>query len=351
MVVDDYNAKGGVLGRQIQIIQRDDNADPGVLPQKADELKAAGVVGIIGAAIDADNEALSVWAKTNHIPIGNGTSADLTMRTTNFSGYNFFCCPPGWTYAKVLAEWAAKQNNINSVYAIATDMGANHAVLDAFWPFMKQLKPSVTDLGEIYTSMTEQDFSTAISAGLAKKPDLLLDLCAGPSGAAFIQQAKQFNAFTLTTVAGPYILGADVSGALGKNYPNGVQAIDNCPFWLTTPEMKAFLQDFNQRTKLYPGSLTIAFYLSTQSLLEAIKKANSTDPDKIVKAWETLTVPDSPIGSYSFDDYDHQGEVSLWMNTSGFSPDFPVAIGLNPIKYQKGAYPTKDDILALRNAK
>lgn len=171
MVVDAYNAKGGVLGKQIELIIRDDNADPGLVGQKADELKAAGVVGIIGAAMDADNEALSVWAKTNHIPIGNGTSADLTMRTTNFSGYNFFCTPTGWTYAKVFAEYVAKQDDIKSVAAIATDMGANHAVVDAFWPFMNQLKPSVTDLGTIYTSMTEQDFSTAISATLAKKPD------------------------------------------------------------------------------------------------------------------------------------------------------------------------------------
>jgi branched-chain amino acid transport system substrate-binding protein len=349
MVVDAYNAAGGVLGRHIELIQRDDNADPGLVAQKADELKAAGVVGIVGAAIDADNEAISVWAKTNHIPIANGTSADLTMRTTNFSGYNFFCTPPGWTYAKILAEWAMTQDKIKSVAAIATDMGANHAVLDAFWPFMNQMKPSVVNLGTIYTSMTEQDFSSAISATLAKKPDLILDLCAGPSGAAWIKQAGQFNVFNLTTVAGPYILGADVTGAIGKDYPAGIMAIDNCPFWLNTPEMKSFLQDFHERTNLYPGSLTMAFYLSTQSLIEAIKKANSTDPDKIVKAWESLTVTTSPIGSYSFDDYDHQGEVSTWMNTSGFSPDFPVAIGLNPIKYQQGIYPTKDEILKLRS--
>lgn len=150
---------------------------------------------------------------------------------------------------------------------------------------------------------------------------------------------------------GMYLLGADVSHALGKDYPEGIIALDNVPWWINTPAMKAFLDDFNSRTNnLYPGSLTIAFYLSTQSLLEAIKKANSTDPDKIVKAWETLTVSDSPVGPYSFDAYDHQAECPTWMNISGFSPDFPVAIGLNPIKYQSGIYPTKDEILALRNA-
>ena len=81
------------------------------------------------------------------------------------------------------------------------------------------------------------------------------------------------------------------------------------------------------------------------------RAANSTDPDAIVKAWETLTVTDSPVGSFSFDAYDHQGEVPTWMNTSGFSPDFPVAIGLNIIKYQQGIYPTQDEIMAARNAK
>ena len=246
MAIDQANASGGLLGRQIQLIIRDDMADPSAVPQKADELKSAGVVGIVGAAMDSDNEAISVWAANNHMPIGNGTSADLQMRTTNFSGYNFFTVLSGGVYAKVMAEWAAKQDNIKSVYAIATDMGANHAVLDAFWPYMNQLKPSVTNAGVIYTSMTEQDFSTAISAGLAKKPDLLLDLCAGPSGGAFIKQAKQFNTFKQTTVSGPYILEAAISTAIGKDYPEGIQAVDNCPFWMNTPEMQAFSKDFQE---------------------------------------------------------------------------------------------------------
>jgi len=354
MVINATNAAGGLLGgRKLNIIKKDDASDPSIVGQKADELKAAGVAGIVGASIDADNEALSVWAKTNRLPTFHGTSADLTMRTTNYSGYGFFPTPTGFSYAHVLVDWIATQNDIKTVYAIATDMGANHAVLDEFWPYLQKVKPSVQKVGEIYTSMTEQDFSSAISSALLKKPDLLLDLCAGPSGAAFIKQATQFNVLATTKMAGPYLLGADVAFALGRDYPQGIVAIDNCPYWLGAadglPDMPAFLSEFVKVTNgVYPGSLSIAFYLSALMLVDGIKAANSTDPDDIVKALEGYTIPASPVGPFTIAAYDHQGETPMWLCTSGFSDKFTQAIGVTNIKYQQGMFPTKDEILALR---
>jgi len=349
MVIDQFNQAGGIMGRQLELLVRDDQLDPTICLQKADELKSAGVVGIIGAAADNDNAALSGWAKTNHIPIAAGTSAELSLRSTNFSGYNFFCTPTGWTYGRILADWAIKKN-FKSVYAIATDVGANHATYDSFAEAIKG--SSIVNLGNVYTSMTESDFSSAITTGLAKKPELLLDLCAGPSGPSFIKQAQQFNTFNVTTVAGTYLLEAAITSAFpDKSYPVGLVATDNCPFWLNTPEMKAFSTAYYKKTNSYPSNATIAFYLSALSLCTAIQTANSTDPDKIVKAWEGMTVTNSPVGSFSFHAYDHQAEVPVYLNTSGYVSDFPIAVGIDPIKYQQGYYPDQNMINSLRAAK
>ena len=198
--------------------------------------------------------------------------------------------------------------------------------------------------------------SSAISSALQKKPDLLLDLCAGPSGASFIKQATQFNVLATTKIAGPYLLGADVAAALGKDYPQGILAIDNCPYWLGAadglPDMPGFLTAFLKASNnVYPGSLSIAFYLSALSLCDAIQAANSTNADAIVKAWEGMTVKTSPVGSFTYDAFDHQAEAPLWLCTSGFSSQFPQAIGVSNIKYQQGVYPTADVINALRAAK
>jgi len=72
-----------------------------------------------------------------------------------------------------------------------------------------------------------------------------------------------------------------------------------CPFFLDTPEMKAFTNDFYSRNKLYPGDLALDFYISTLSLLKAIQKAGTTDTDAVIAAYETLTV-NTPVGTISY---------------------------------------------------
>jgi branched-chain amino acid transport system substrate-binding protein len=173
----------------------------------------------------------------------------------------------------------------------------------------------------------------------------------GPQWPSFIKQAVQFNLFQKTKVAAIYGLDASTSAPLGKDTPEGIQGIMYCPFFLDTPEMKAFQADYGTRVKgQYVNDLTVEYYNATTALLEAIKKANSTDPDKIIPVWEKLTVT-SPIGTFSYDDYDHQAEVPIWWVTSKNSPDYPITIGTNLVKFQQGIYPTKDEITALRAAK
>ena len=43
---------------------------------------------------------------------------------------------------------------------------------------------------------------------------------------------------------------------------------------------------------------------------------------------------DTPIGSVHYRDFDHQAMMPIWYVTSGYSDDYPLAIGLNPTKYQ-----------------
>jgi len=343
MAINAINASGGLLGRPVTLIEKDDRLDPAVVPQRADELKAAGVAGIIGASSDSTFAALATWAGANKIPIAGGTSADLSVRTTAFNRYLFFTSPVGWVYGNVLAQQVAKMDNIKTIYTIATDVGANHVAYDAFWSIIPTLKPGIQNIGNVYTSMTEQDFTSVISAGVAKKPDMLFDLCAGPSGSAFIQQALQFDTFNKTKVMGLYLLGADITTPFKDKYPVGVDAIDLCPYWLDTPPMKAFLDEFYKQEHLYPGSLSIALYNSAISMIAAIQKANSTDPDAMIKAWETMSV-DTPSGKMTFNPYDHQGDLPLFYCTSGYLPNFPLAVGVKNVTYQQGVYPTEAQI-------
>lgn len=349
MAVDNLNAKGGLLGRQVQIITRDDLGDPSQVPQAASALKSAGVVGIVGTFLDACDSSLFEWSKDNRMIISSCDDDQLNYRTTSYQNNLFFLAPTGTEFGTVFAQSIANQNDVNSVYTLASDVATSHGTYESFWNTMKTLKPSVVNAGSVFVGQTETDLTNNINAALARKPDLVIVLVNGPVWANFVQQGSAFKFFEKTKVATSLNMGAENTVGFGKNYPAGIQAAMTGPFWLDTPEMKAFTNQFYSKYNFYPGELSIDYYVSMLAYTEAIKKAGSTDTDKVIAAYETLTL-NTPLGTVSYNDYSHQANVPIWYGTSMISPDYPIAIANNMVKYQDNLYPTKDKILALRVA-
>jgi branched-chain amino acid transport system substrate-binding protein len=190
------------------------------------------------------------------------------------------------------------------------------------------------------------DFTNNINSVLAKKPDLFLSGIAGPPWPSFVQQAQRFDFFTKTKTLGTYLLGSELTTPFGKSYPEGIQSSTWAPFYDTSiAGMKAFSDAYFAKTKLYPADLTMIRYVSALAITNAIKQAGSTDPDKIVAAMETINL-DIPTGKIHYNSY-HQANLPIYMVTSGYSNDFPIAIGLNPVRYQDDVYPTADQVKAL----
>lgn len=351
MAIDKENASGGVLGRKVEMMVRDDQADPSVVGQKASDLKSAGCVGIIGSFMDAVSAVLLQWGNDNKFIISGATDTVLADRTTKFSKYLFYAHAVNLAISNVFFKEISKMNDVKSVYFLSGDVVVAHDIYDSFWASMAKTKPSVTNLGATWVGSMEMDFSSSIGAISAKKPDLIITGLGGPQWPAFIKQAGQFGLFKTTKLAAIYGLDASTSTPLGKDTPEGLYGIVYCPFFLDTPEMKAFQSDFATRVKgQYVNDLTLDYYNATYALCEAVKKANSTDTDKIIAAWETLTI-DTPVGKLSVRDFDHQLEAPIWWVTTKNVPEYPIVTGTNLVKYGKELYPTKDEILALRAKK
>jgi branched-chain amino acid transport system substrate-binding protein len=351
MAIDKENASGGVLGRKVEMVLRDDQADPSVVGQKASDLKASGCVGIVGSFMDAVSTALNQWGNDNKFLIAGATDTVLADRTTKFSKYVFFHQAVNLATSSVFSQEISKMNDVKSVYYLSGDVVVAHDIYDSFWASMAKSKPSVTNLGVTWVGSQEMDFSSSIGTILAKNPSLIITGLGGPQWPAFVKQAVQFGLFQKCKVTAMYGLDASTSTPLGKDTPEGIYGIMYCPFFLDTPEMKAFQADFGARVKgQYVNDLTLNYYNATYALLEAIKKANSLDTDKIIAAWETLTL-NTPVGTVSMDAYDHQLEVPVWWATTKNSPDYPIVTGTNLVKYQQGIYPTKDQVNTLRAAK
>jgi len=347
MFVDDINAAGGLLGRKVALITRDNTNDPSLMNQVMSQLKVAGCASILGVIAGSD-ESMYPWATQNRIPVF-GFAGDNIERTTDFSKYGFFVGHSDLALTKALASSLTADTNIKSMYMLASDINFAHEVWNALWPALSQTRPDIKDLGQTYVGISESDFSATVNAMIAKKPDYLFVLLGGPIFVNFLQMAKQFDLVSQMKIVGMENLGSQATTPFGADYLVGMQSIDFMPFYLNTPEMTAFTQEHLAKTKLYPDNLTIMTYYWLAEITNAIKQTGSTDPDKLVAALEGMNFT-APTGNVMIDPWDHQTEIPMYWATSGYSKDFPIAIGLNPTRLQAGMYPTQADLAAWQAA-
>jgi branched-chain amino acid transport system substrate-binding protein len=346
MVVDDINAAGGLLGRKIEIVVRDDQADPGLVPQKLNELKAAGCPAIIGSALDRISPPERQWARDNHIPIVTTGSTSFSERV-EFNPYVFQVSPPSLALTRATARSLYRQN-IKSVYFILADDSFCREVYNLFWPAMRILDSDVVELGVSRMGARDMDFTNTIRTALSQRPEFTYIGLTGQAYTKFVQQAAHLNFYSQTkNGSATHLLDAELVGPFGDTYPAGVQSVSWCPYWLDDPQIRAFKEAFYARTQLNPADITMLYYLAALSVTGAIQAADSIDPEAIVKACETLSI-DAPQGKLSFRDFDHQLNTPVWWFSSGYSPDYPLAIGVNGYKFGDEVFPAEKEMLSLR---
>jgi len=193
MAVDTVNATGGVLGRKVELVARDNQADPSQIVLGANALKAAGCVAIIGDFIDPDNYALSAWAEENHIPVFLQSST-ASLSTTNFKKFSFQSAPNSWAESKIMVDQIAKRN-IKSVLFFNADIGFSYEITDFVTAGLKEKSPNTKILEPIVVSPMETDYSSALSAILAKKPEIVVNNVVSMN---IVSQMLTFNFFKKT---------------------------------------------------------------------------------------------------------------------------------------------------------
>ena len=347
MVIDNANASGGLFGKQLQIITRDDQGDPSVVGEKLAELKGEGCVAILGPFMGANGRPAIQWASMNNVPLITCSSPSLADRV-HTNKYTFFTIPVQNAVAETLYRGMLSRP-VKSFYYLGSDIVNAHEMYDYIADKMKKNHPEIVNLGSVWPSISNVEFSNLISAALAKKPDVVISGQAGPGWAALCQQGMKFNLFKRARVVGSYALESAVTASFGKNYPEGVGTTDWCPFWDESQAMQDYLKAHLAVAKVYPADKGFELHLAALAVVAAMKKAGSAEPDAIANALENLSF-ESPVGAVHFNDYDHQLKIPIWYATSGYSQKFPIAVGVHSIKYGDDLYPSKEEILALRAA-
>jgi branched-chain amino acid transport system substrate-binding protein len=337
MYVDELNAKGGVLGRKIELIVRDSKADANEAVRVAREMILKDNVDfLVGTLTSAEGPAVSVVAKENKIVfIAPIPKTDQLTAADKLHPYVFRIAAnttmEGRSAAEIVAKWP-----VTKVATIAFDYAYGQDVTRAFVEHIKKIKPSVQIVDQQWPKLGEQDYNPFINAQMAKKPDAIVSSI---WGGFFVTYAKQGKALGMFDAVKYNFLGLGEAGtpettkSMGADYPVGIWANTYDAFyWGETAAHREYTEKLSKYLKdEYPSSWAIQGYTGMQFLAEAIKKAGSTDSDKVSKALLGLTI-DTPIGKQTIREKDHQANRGQLYGKTFKDPRFPFPI-IKPIEY------------------
>ncbi|MGW1490089.1 branched-chain amino acid ABC transporter substrate-binding protein [Streptomyces sp. NPDC002402] len=297
LAIDEINAKGGVLGRKLKLQVEDDACDPKTAVAAANKLVAAGtVVSVGGYCSGATLPTLPVFGKQKVpmiIPAAN--SNELVAQQQD---HVFLINGTGSQQADAAVKWLTK------------DGAKKVAIMDDNTSYSKDIADLTSvklgtggappKAGEDSVNPGESDYSPNVTSVLKSNPDYIYWTGYYQEGGLLIRQFRQAG-YKGKFLVGDGSVDAKLVEIAGAANGKGVYAtMTQTPE--TTPGAGSWIASYKKKFGSEPGPYSTQSYDAVRVAAEAIKKAGSTDGDKIITALEGLNGFDIFSGPLKFTD-------------------------------------------------
>ena len=349
LAVSQINAKGGVLGRKLELVVRDSkaNADEAVRVSRELIIKD-GVDFLVGTVTSAEAPAVSTVAKENKI-VFIAPVAETTRLTDpqNIHPYVFRTNSntdvEGLASATLMARW----KNVKTVATIGPDYAYGRDLIAAFIANLKKLRPDIQIVDQQWPKLGEPDFTSFITAQMSKKPDAVECAVFAGDFITFAKEAAPLGYFKMIDnrmVDSGGVGTIEEVTALGNDYPYGIVANTEDPVvWIggsEPPEHAKYAAALRQFThQQYPPSWAVQGYLTINALVDGIRKAGSTKSDAVSKALIGMTF-DTPIGKRTFNVKFHETFQPEFYGTMVKEAAYPFAVMKDPELMPQSFTPT-----------
>jgi branched-chain amino acid transport system substrate-binding protein len=320
MAVDEINAQGGILGRKLEAVIRDDETNPETSVRVTRRLvQQEGVFALFGpfhggAAIAVTNEAQKL--KIPHFP----WAATEELTTTHCGRYTWRVGSNAQQTSRAGAV-VAQRLGLTKWATISSDFSYGRSVVNQFTGYLKELEPKLDLAYQAWPKLGEEDLTPYISNIVRAKPEALYVGLFGADAIKFLKQAKAFGLFEQVKIFTDFGGNQTVLEALGDQAPFGHWAssryLHNYP---ETAANKEFVQKFRARYNAMPDMSAGESYAAVMVLAEALRRAGSPDREKVIEALGGLAY-NSPKGWIVMRPSDHQGWQSAFWGVVTKSPD------------------------------
>jgi len=346
LAVAEINAAGGVLGRPIEVVSRDDGGKPGNAVRLADELvRKEGVVMLAGTFFSHIGLAVTDFARQNKVPFVAAEPLSDALTWAKGNRYTFRLRPSTYMQAAMLAEEAAKLP-AKRWATLAPNYEYGKSAVAAFKKLLSARRPDVVWVDEEWPPLFKMDAGATVQALANAKPDGIFNVTFGGDLSKFVREGKLRGLFEGRAVVSLLTGEPEYLDPLKGEAPEG-WIVTGYPWYdIDTPAHKAFVAAYRAKYDDYPRTGSLVGYNTFKAIAAALARAGSTDREKIVDALEGLSL-DTPVGPITFRAIDHQSTMGAFVGRTALKDGRGVMVDW---RYANGAdyLPSDAEVRKLR---
>jgi len=346
LALDEINAAGGVDGKKLEVISKDDGGKPADAVTAANELVANdGVAMLAGTFFSNIGLAVSDYAKQKKILFLAAEPLTDAITLSKGNRYTFRLRPANYEQAAMLAEEAAKLP-AKKWATIAPNYEYGQSAVAVFKKLLSAKRPDIEWVGEQFPPQGKIDAGAVAEAIAKTEPDAILNVCFGPDLVKLVREGNTRGLFENRSVVSFLTGEPEYLDPLKDETPTG---------WIVTgypwsnvalPEHAAFLKAYQAKYNDYPRLGSVVGYSTLKAAAAILAKAHSTDSEKLVAAAEGVEV-ETPFGKVTFRAIDHQSTLGAFVGKTALKDGKGV---MTDVVYHNGAdyMPSDADVKAQR---
>ncbi len=326
LAVADLNAAGGVLGRKVDLLVRDDGGTPETGARATRDLIVNDEVALLlGPVSSSVLLAMSEVAREDRTILMSHTANTERAFVERGHRYIFSVVPNTFIEGGAMASYMARRHH-RRYMILGPDYELGHIQAEAFERRLRAERPGVEVIGRQWPKLGETDFAPQISAILAARPDAVYSNLFGVDLVEFTRQARGYGLFTQVVFAGLYDV--EVLQALGKDAVEGVLAYERGPFHVIralapSARFEAFIRQYGAATNKYPSAWAINAYDAVMTWAKAVERAGTFDAEPVVDVLEGLELDSLRGPGRVIRKTDHQANVGSYLGVVAWVDGFP----------------------------
>ena len=312
LALEEINRAGGVNGNKLELVSREDGGNPGDAVRVAEELISrekvalltgtfASHVGLAVANLAAQRKIVFIAAEplTDKIVWENGNRYTFRLRASTYM-QTAMLIPEAVKLKK--RRWAIVYPNYEY----------GQSATASFKKLLSRAQPDVQFVGEQAPPLGKIDAGAVVQALIDAKPEAIFSSLFGADLQKFVREGNLRGLFKNTVVFN--LLGGEPEylDPLKDETPGGWWVTGYPWSQIKTPAHQKFLDAYRKKWQDYPRLGSVVGYTTLYSAANALRKARSTDPEKLIAALKGLEM-DTPFGPIVYRAVDHQSTMGAYV--------------------------------------